>query len=317
MPITENNFTADELQAAVTANPALAAQLKTFGEKAGYKIRTNDEDTAFLGNFEKQKVDAKTFEFATNIEKDIKEVFNEDKLENEKYHDYLKRVAGKATTALASMKTELAALKADPHNSTADKQRITQLEGLIQSEKEGASGKLKEKDAQITDLKNTFEVERSLNKIRSAYVLGIPEIAITAMEQAVIADIKKSMKEIEPGKFVILDPATGLPKLDATTLAPISIENALKEKLVDIIDKQKIQTGTGTGQQQQQQQNQDTPGVIKDAAGKITDVTAVPADVKTQVALDDYLLKLGLLADSIEYNKIRTALIEKNKLPLR
>jgi hypothetical protein len=316
MPITENNFTADELQAALTANPALAAQLKSFGEKANYRIRTADEEATFLSGFEKQKVDAKTFEFATGIEKDVLEASGEPKLENEKYHEYLKRVFGTTKQTLTQMKTELEQLKADPNKNTADRQRIAQLEGLLTTEKTTAGDKLKQKDAIITDLKFGFEIEKGMAKIRGAYIPGVPEFAIQAAEAKVIADIKKSMKEVEIGgktELVILD-AQGAPKLDPATYQPVTIEAELKERLADLIDKARVLTGTGTKQEQQQQQ-QASEGVVKDATGKITDVTSVPAEVKTKTQLHEYLSKLGLLADSEEFNKIYTKLGEK--LPLR
>lgn len=313
MAITEDQFTADELVAVITKNPALAAELKTFGTKANYHIRTADEENTFVTGLKTETINSKTSEFANAIEKDIKGAFGVDKLENEKYHDYLKRVAGATTSQLAQMKTELETLKADPDKTGADKVRITQLEAAIQTEKTGATAKLAEKDKAILDLKAGFETERALNKIRATYVLGIPELAIKAVEEAATAQLKARMKEID-GKLLIMDEDGVTPLLDKTTYKPVEPEGWLKEKLADIIDKGRQATGTGQ-QQQQQQQNQAVEGVVKDAAGVITDITSIPETVKSRVDLHDYLGTLGLTVDSAIFNKM----YEKYgaKLPLR
>lgn len=316
MPITENNFTAAELSAAVTANPALAAELKTFGSTAGYAIRDTEEEKTFLGNYEKQVAGKITSDFANNIEKDVATIWGQPKKENEKYHDYLKRVITEAKTGMDTTKQELDALKASSTGTPADKDRIKQLEDLLTTQKNEFTSEKEKLSGELNQTKVTGELGKSLGKLQARYQKGIaPELAAT-FEATVVADVAKRTRFVD-GKYVIVDPADNTKVLiDPVTYANKTLDQELEEKLGPILEKG--QAGAGAGQQQQSQQQQsgaDAQGVVKDADGKVTDITILPADVKTQVQLADFMKKHAVAQGTIEFNKIWEKL-GKN-LPLR
>lgn len=298
MAITDNNFNAQELQAALAANPALAAELKTFGTAAGYQIRTSDEETEFLKNHETTIVNRKTSEIGAAIEKDVLDVFGEPKKENEKYHDYVKRAIKSSKEGLSAMKTELEALKAaGGSTSEADKQRITALENAIATEKESLGSKITEKDKLIHELKTGIVIEKSLSPLRAKYKTGIPESVLSTFENNVVSKISSSMKEID-GNMVIVD-KDGNAVLDPATYKAISVSAFLENELKEVLDEGRQQGGAGSGKEGQQQQHQQTiDGVKKDESGAIVEVESVPATVKSKVQLTEYLLSIGVTSGS-------------------
>lgn len=312
MAITDNSFTASELAAAIQTNPALAAELKTFGTTAGYAVRSTAEETEYLKNYETNVIGKKTSEFANNIEKDILETSGVAKLENEKYHDYMKRVITENKTKLGTMESELKTLKESSGGSAGEKSRITQLENAIAAEKAGYTEKLTAKDTEIHKLKTSYAIEKDLAPLRVKYQPGIPASIAAIFEQNVISTLIPKIKDID-GTLVVLGEDNN-PVLDATTFKPKTLAQVLEESMADILDKGKQQTGAGTAGGDGGA-GADQTGLVKDAEGKVTSVASVPADVKTRIQLTDHLLKLGLTVGSKEYNDAMAKFGEK--LPLR
>lgn len=312
MPITENNFTAAELQAAVTANPALAAELKTFGTTANYVIRSKDEDTTFMTNFEKDFAGKKTSEFANAVEADILATWGQPKKENEKYHDYLKRVIGEAKTGVSEAQKALNDFKASSNGTPQDKDRIKQLEDLLASEKQSFTTEKGKLETQISEIQTGSEIKTSIAGLRARYQKGIATEIASAFEGQIVADVQKNTRLVD-GKYVVVD-AENKVIMDKTTYAPKAIAAILEERLAPIMDNGQAGAGAG-GNSQQQQQQADGEGLVKDATGKITDIVALPADVKTQMQLTDYMKKLALVQGTPEYNIIFKKYGEK--LPLR
>lgn len=314
MAITDNSFTAQELGAAIQANPALAAELKTFGSSTGYVVRNKDEDSEFMTNYENQIISKKTSEIANGIERDVAEVFGEPKLENEKYHDYAKRAILSSKQKLTDLDKQLKEAKeaAGTNGSVTEKARIKQLEDAILAEQKTAGTKIEEKDKEIHKLKSSFAIERALAPLRTKYKPGLPESVISVFEANIIEKLTNSMKEVD-GQIVILD-EKGEPVLDKNTYKIKTIAQVLEENLSDILDNGKQQAGAGTTESGQNPLNS-AGGAVKDAQGKITAVTSVPSDIKTKVQLTNYLLKLGLTIDSKEYSEAHAKFGEN--LPLR
>jgi hypothetical protein len=114
MAITDNSFTADELNAAITAKPELIETLKGTLSGKSFVVKTAEEHQAFITEHEGIVAGKKTKEHADLLEKDVLELTGIAKLPNEKYYDYFKRATAEKLAATKALESELAEIKANP-----------------------------------------------------------------------------------------------------------------------------------------------------------------------------------------------------------
>lgn len=332
MPITENNFTAAELQTALKATPDLMKVVKETLAGGDYKmvVHTPDEHTTYLKNYEENVVSKKTSDHATKLEKDIKELTGIDKkTPDEKYYDYFKRAVTEKLSAYSNLEKELSDLKAKGGNtSEADKGRIKQLEEALDKTKKEWSDKLAAKTGEVSDLRKEYRLKEIVAELRASYKKEIPQSVAEIMEKAVIDQTKKEMAFQEDGAETLIDPAKNNEViLDPTTYKPLAVAAKVKERLKDLIDTGRQQTGAGTAaatQAQQQaapgQQQQGQPGAngAKGYAFKLPAAQTFqspPADVKTKVALGDHLAHLGIPKGTEDWDQLMST--HGEKMPLR
>lgn len=310
MPITDNSFTPEEFGAALAANPALLDGVKSTLTAQKYEVLSADDRAALLSNHEATVVSRKTTEHATALEKDVFDLTGIPKNAGEKYYDYFKRATGAKVGEAAAIKTELDELRSKGNTSDADKSRIKALEKQLNDSRTDLEGKLTAAQQELLNTRTQFAVESELAKLRATYKAGIPDSVIAVVEKAVVGELMQRAKmQDSDGKQVLtfLD-NDGNVMLDQTTFKPAGPDALLKghPALKDLIDAGRQQAGTGTSGDQGNKSQQGQ------GDGKFT---GLPADVTTKVKLTEYLLKLGIMDSTEEFNKIMSE--HGAKLPLR
>jgi chorismate mutase len=312
MPITENNFTGDELRAAITANKDVLLPIVRGVLSTDLKMTVQDEaeHNTFKQNYENEIVGRKTGEWAQLLEKDVKELTGIDKTGNdEKYYDYFKRATSTALAERNTLKTELATLKSQHNPTAADKARIEQLEqGLATKETEFGTEKQK-LQSKIHELTVGNNLAGGLAKIRSLYKKDIDPSIIETVERVAVQDLTK-MAEVQADGKLIYKGEDGKVLTDQVLYQPLTGEQLLMERLKGLIDAGRQQQGAG--------------GAAGGAAGAAGDggapegaqpITALPAEVTTKLKLTEYMQKMGWTTSNPEWNKTFDKL--GAKLPLK
>ena len=284
MAITDGTFDAAEFEAAVTANPALLDQVRPGLTKLGVRPYTQQEYDTDLNT----KIGEKTKEIHSAYEKDALELTGIPKQGNEKAYVYLKRAVGSVLTTRQSKIAELETAIATGGGDATLKAQLDQLkekETQYQTDIKDRDTKLFQKDVALDirdglrGLKFDGTVKESLRnmaiKTATANVL-----ALATLEKDAAGN--ENIRYVRDGK-VILD-GEGRP---ATAAFVLTQEAELK----DVLDLGQPGAGGGAG-----------GGQGNGKGGKVTIPETVPADVKTQAQLIDYLLKLGVAQETEEFD---------------
>lgn len=314
MAITENSFTGDELKAALSTNKdALLPIVRgVLGTDFKFIVQDEAEHNTFKQNFEADVVGRKTNEWATGVEKDIKEITGIEKADtNEKWYDYHKRVLKTMKDSVGPLQAELDRLKAAGSPDKADKARIQQLEAAIAEKETNLTTELGKRDARIHELTVGNNLMGALANIRAKYKKDLPQSVIETVERVVLQDLIKIAKVQDDGKVLYMG-EDGKPLTDKKLYQPLGEEELLTERLKDLIDVGKTQSGAGSG----------GAGGGTGGAGGGTgdgsvpeDITELPADVKTKMQLTAYMQKLGWTTSHPRWNAVQQTL--GAKLPLR
>lgn len=301
MPITENNFTAEEFATALKENQALNDLVAGFlTDDASKDLPARQKlEGSFIGSF--------TSKQAQLIENDTKEIFGVEKLPNEKYYDYWKRAAQTKTGEYKKAFDELETLKKAGNPSEAQKTRIAQLEGLLQEEKGNFTKQLQEKEARIRDLSIGSEVKVGLAAIREKYRKDLPANVVSIVEKTAIDSLVASGELQEDGKLTFKD-KEGKVLMNKSTYQPMTAEEVLADTLKDLIDTGKQQPGAGSGEGTQKK----GPDVKTGEKGQWN---GRPASVTSKEKLTSYLLDLGYVSGSDDWNKVWSE--NAKDLPLR
>lgn len=291
MALTENNFTAEEFSAAITANPDLIPIIKGTLTNNKYVVQDEAEHTTFKTTFENEVATRMTAKHAEQLEADVLKLTGIPKKDaNEKYYDYYLRATGEKLNAVNALQTELDALKAGAKPSDIDKARILELEKAIEDGNKKYTTDLSEKDKTINDIKLNGAFGVGLAKIQKTYKAGLPESLVKMSEESVISKLKNIAKIQEDGTITFLK-EDGTPELNKSTFKAVTVDEKLAELLGDIVDPGRKVAGTGTE---------------KDKEKKLSEAgfTGLPADVDSQLKLSIYLKSIGILQGSDEFDKI-------------
>lgn len=298
MPITENTFTGDELKGALSANKdALLPIIKgVLGTDYKYVVQDEQEHATFKTNYENDVVARKTSEWATNLEKDVKELTGIDKTDpNEKYYDYFKRATKTVKESVAPLQAELDRLKKAGNPNAADQARIKQLEDAIVEEKTRYGTEIDGYKKKIHDLTVGNNLVTALAAIRGKYKKDIPPAIIETVEKVTLQELIGIAKVQDDGKVTYLD-KDGKPLVNTSTYQPLTEAELLEQRLKDLIDTGRQQGGAGGGAPE----GGGGAGAAGDPPAEIKDI---PATVKTKKDLTDHLLSLGWTTSHPKWNE--------------
>lgn len=292
MALTENSFTAAELEAAVTANPALVTELQNGFKTLGHVIPTA-EHAAFIEKERGLISAAKTSEIYTALDKDILEASGEAKLNaDEKTFAYAKRVLGKnkadviaATAKVKDLEGKIAAGSTDPVIKQQLQAATDKLKKLEEEDVPGFQKQLFAKDVRL-------EVALALKNltIKKDLPQNLVDIAINQATEKLTGMAKADAA----GKIYYVD-ADGKPLLEGVT--PATAEGLLKAELKDLLEG----GHKGTGAETKPAPGSAKETAIKNPAGVLV---TIPGDLKTKVELHDFLCKQGLTEGSEDFNKL-------------
>lgn len=303
MAITDNNFTPEELTAAVAANPALVSHLVGAVKSSGYVARTADEETQFIGT--------KTKEIYDGLDKDIFDTSGIAKNPTEKTYDYAKRVVGglktSVTEATTPLQQKIADLEKQIKDGNGDATLKAQLEQL-QTKEQQYQKDLKEKDEALfkKDVRLDIRDGRRNLKFDPTVKESVLQVVVDNAEAALLnmaaeqknADGSTSVVYIRDGKTVLNDKSQ-----------PADAAYILAEMLKDVLDTGHQGQGGGAGSQ-----GGNSGGTGRD--GRKALPAALPASVKSQGQLMDFLKEYGLGQDTKEYDDAWDKL-GGDKLPMR
>jgi gas vesicle protein len=304
MAITDNSFTAAEVQAAVAANPALFSELKNGLTPLGHHAIGKEEYETFVST-EREKIAAsKTQEIYTAIDNDVRSASGIDKVNpHEKTYDYLKRAVSSLKTGREDLQTQITTLKEQIAKGDGNQAMKDQLAAL-QTELKGYKEE-KEPQFQKQLFAKDVELQYSLGLRDIAIKKGLPESLVKLAQDNAKAAMVSMAKADANGGIYYVD-KDGKTILDGVN--PAGATYVLKALLSDIID---------TGQQQPGGGSKTPTGPVTNTGVKNADGVeiTIPDTIKSQQELHEYLSSQGLTADSKEFNE----LYKKHgaKLPLR
>jgi len=266
-----------------------------------FVVRTEEEETKYLGGFElqvKERVGADTLaEIHNRYDQDILETtgLKRDPKLYPKTFDFNKKLLSefklKAEKADAYEK-EINSLKEQIKNNSGDKQLKADLEDVQKKYKELQDSK----ETEVTKLRSEHEKFKAESLIRSALPTKIkknlPEEAVKALTDQTVAHLL-SMAQFQDNQLVFVE--NGVVKRNPhNALKPYTAQELATEGLKNIIDSGKQITG-----------GPDINNEVafeKDDKGNIKKVNLVlPESVRTKEDLSKHLVSVGLLRGTQEY----------------
>lgn len=294
MPITDGTFDAAEFEAALIANPALLDHVRPGLTKLGITPYTQKEFDTALGT----EIDKKTFAIHSAYEKDALELTGIPKEDNEKAYVYLKRAVG---SVLTTRQNKIADLEKAISEGSTDPTLKAQLADL---QKKETDWKEKEKTYGTTLFEKDVLLDLRLGQVGLKLNEALPKsLQVLALENAEKKVLGMAKQQTVDGNTSIVYMKNGEVALKDGVAATAG--DLLREELKDVLDAGQQGQGGGAG----------GGAGSGGKGGKITVPDTVPADVKNQGQLFDYLLKLGLADGTDEFDAAYEKL--SKGLPLR
>lgn len=274
--------------------------VRTAAEEEQYKsnlLATSKEDIIK----EEKKI------WMRRIEDDVKEMTGLKQNPSEPYHEFMKRGFLAMNEKISTLTTEKKQLE-DSKGKDADSVWKTKYDTLEQQSKQA----ILEKDNELKNLRTSVEesnrkgeLDKVFAPIESKFIDQLPGF-FSDYKNQVIADVLKKSAMID-GKLVLVD-ENGNPRKDQQ-LNNITVESHLSEKFKDVIKTDKTQPGGGS--------KPPAPGAppapTAPAPGTPFNTGSVPAEVKTQNDLTEFLGKQGLLQGTKEFDEAFSKTVaEKN-----
>ncbi len=288
MPIkVEGDVTLQEVESILT--PEIIPHITAAMTAKKYTVLDEAGKTAYENNLRTNVTSELTSQHATSIEKDIFEQTGIEKKAGEKWFDYNKR-------ALAQVKTqgaELANLKSKTDLSAAERQRISELEGLQTKWGEEKQSLTNSHQSEVTKLKAENKIYSEIGKV-DAKLKKTPEL----QEAIQIVRANKIQKMIDSAKFqdgkIVFFGADGKARTNPDA-SFMTAEQIYTEEMGNYIDKAPVVGGAGG-----------------DGGSDPTPV----GNFKTQHELNTFLSAKGLTTGTPEYQK-EFKRLNGDKLPIR
>ena len=253
----------------------------------------------FLDNYKDTVIAPKIEEVHSGYDRDVKELTGEDRRQNEKSYDYVKRIMGaykEKASKSSEYETEIGQLKEKISSNTGDEHLKTELSDakreLVNVQKKYTDGKEtwgKEKSTletshQHAGMENVLDRSLMGIKFKDGIAENIAKVVVTSIKNELL-----EIAEIVEGKMIFKDKDGNILR-NKDTLNPFTPSEMLRSKLKDIIDEGRKITGTGV-----------EPKIEEDKDGKKT-VNFIPSDsVKSKDDLHRDLVVKGFVQGTEEY----------------
>ena len=272
--ITDNNFTDAELDAALTANPALLEKaVKVALTKREYNLRSKDEEATYLSNLETQHISKHVSAFAPQLEKAVKDYTGLEKVDaTEKYFDYNARALKTLAQEKKDLDEKIKTLESTSDLSALERKQLNDaIELNKQYEKkvkEVTDGSAKE----VSKAKMENKIIQQMNAVTPKLIKDTrPGIAAAQeiMSRQIKSDIENMAEEVG-GKIVLKDSAgNALTNKNDGSFMTVAQYYEAKMTEAGFVDNGKTQPGAG--------------------GERPDEVTSVPGGCKTQSELLEWL----------------------------
>lgn len=289
--ITDNNFTPEEFEAAITANPALLQNVTGTLTKQEYLILGKDERPAYEETISTRAKSELTLQHATEVEKSVEELTGIKKTDaNEKWTAYYQRALKEGKSAL----TKIAELEGKSDISAAERQQlenlrlqVTEKDGLLATEKS-------ERQKEIFQLKTQNKIYSEISVIDAKLKKDpIYQEAIALVRDNVIS--KMISGSTQNGTSIVFNDAEGKPIMNANKTAFATAKEVYEIQMDKYLEKAPVVVG---------------------ADGKPVDQNPNIGNFKSKDELTRHLTAQGLMVGTPAFTKEFNRL-EGNKLPLR
>lgn len=264
-----------------------------------FEVFEGEEHKTFLENYKDTVIAPEIREVHDHYDRDVKELSGEDRNQNEKSYDYMKRVFGEyksKSAKVTELETTIADLNKKIKTNSGDEQlkiklvtAESELASVQEQYKKGKEAWGKEK----TDLLSSHD-HAKLENVFDRSLMGIKfKDGITKDVQVIVVEAVKNelleIAEIIEGKMIFKDDKGNILR-NQDSMSPFTAEEMIKLRLKDIIDEGRKIEGTGI-----------KPEIIEDKEGNKT-INYTPSDsVRTKDDLHEDLVKKGLVRDSEGY----------------
>lgn len=288
-------MTIEEIKKGLEENPDMKKDLIALVETdaiehlktKGHVIRTKDEDTQFLTDYEKTKIDPRVNEIYTQLDKDILTITGIKKEGSEKTYDYLKRVVTPIVKEVADLKKQIAD-GLDKNGDELTKQQLKQLQDKL-TEKETELNNLNaSKATEVSKLKQQHSIEKALlgKKIvvPSTVADDKKEAYLNARREFIADQFQKKFTAVEQDGKVVYKNGENI-ILNKKTNQPATAEEIILEEFSYEFEAEKAPKGAG--------------GSGSGAGANNAD----ESEVTDKVTLYDYLAKKGYVSGSSVWMK--------------
>lgn len=302
-------MTKEEIQSALEKNPELKKDVVALVEteaiehiktKQGMVVRTTEEETTFLKNYEQQKIDPRVNEIYSQLDKDILASTGVAKQGTEKTYDYLKRVIAPMTNEIKDLRKQIA----DGLNKDGDvltKQQLATLKEKLEEKESEISKLTTSKTLEIAALKLQSQINEALVGKKIAVPASVPDdkkaAYVKAKRDFINAQFKSTYEvEEQDGKQVFKK--DGKIMLDPKTAAPFTAEQLIENDFQFEFEEEKKPAGGAGG------------------SGGAGGGSAEEAEVTDKASLYSYLAKKGLVTGSTDWVKEAERIAKDKKITL-
>lgn len=288
-------MTIEEIKKGLEENPELKKDLVGLVETdaiehlktKGHVIRTKDEETSFLTDYEKSKIDPRVNEIYSQLDKDILTVTGVKKEGSEKTYDYLKRVVSPIVNEVKDLKKQIAD-GLDKNGDELTKQQLKQLQDKLDKKETELTQLQESKTKEVSQLKQQHAIDKALlgkNIVVPSTVGDDKKSAYLNARREFIADqFQKKFTAVEQdGKVVYKKGETIV--LNTKTNQPMTAEEIILDEFSYEFETQKGPAGAGG------------------SGGGSGSGTAEEAEVTDKTTLYAYLAKKGLVVGAADWQK--------------
>lgn len=283
MALTENVMTAEEFDAALTANPELIKVVEPVLTKREYTVLDKERKSAYDNSKEVEISQNLTKKIAGRVETEIKEITGVERKEGEKWYDYNKRAAKVLKDKSSDLENELTPLRGKSDISAAERDRINNQQELIKSMKTANDTMKTTYEQQIVQMKAGNKILSEVTPLMAKFNPVIPAMATNMMHEQVVSKMSANAIYDESLGRLIHKGVDGKPLMKDGNY--MTSQEIYTEQMKDFLDLGKQQTGVG-GEE----------GGPNDGS--------LPLGITNQQLLSDWLIKNGKVAGSKEYNDL-------------
>lgn len=232
-------MTKEEILKGLEENPELKKEVVAVVETEaiehfktkGHVVRTQDEETAFLSNYEKEKIDPRVEQLYSGIDKDILAATGVAKNGSEKTYDYLKRVVTPLASEVKDLKKQIAD-GLDKNGDELTKQQLKSLEEKLAAKEKEVADLQDLKTKEVSELKQNYTINEALIGKKIAVPATVPDdkkaAYVKQKRDFITSQFKANNTAVEQDGMIVYKQGETI-RLNAKTNQPMTAEEIINE----------------------------------------------------------------------------------------